>query len=124
MRSLVATITAVALLSSPALARAAEDGFCDWSIDPQLEQLAELIEDADCLSRREHAPDPSVETAVSMTPVFRGPREFGQPSLVHTKSTVIYYGDGFLSEPAVPLTTTIVEQYQSFKGAVNAYKQA
>lgn len=123
MRSLVAALTAVALVASPILARAAEDGFCDWSPDPQLSDLSAFLDDADCVSAEAVTIDPSVETTVAMTPVFLGPRAFGEPSGIHTKSSVIVYGDPYSSERVAPLSF-FWEQYRSFKDAVHSYNEA
>lgn len=122
MRSAIAAVTAVALLASPVLAGAADDGICKASVDPQLEQLSAMIRGADCASAQAVTIAPNVETAVRMTPVFDGPRKFAEPSAVHTEAAVSIVADAYTDRSA--RLTFFWDQYSSFKDAVHSYNEA
>lgn len=127
MRALVAAITAATFLANASLAEAAEGpttpvaGYCVWSPDPVLTELSVLLDDADCASLNAIPTDPRIEITVARTPIFKGERAFGKPSLVHEQTAFVIYADPY-AERIAPLSF-VKEQYRSFKDAMKSYDE-
>ena len=96
-------------------------GWCKQDVDPRLEQLSALLDEAACEAAEAVPVDSRVRTRVLRSPVFEGPREFGLPSGIRTDVDVSWMFAPLVEIDETPKPSFFWSQYQGFKEAVEAY---
>ena len=121
MRACAALVTAVAFLANGSLALGAEGpttpvpGYCEWSPDPKLLELTELLDDADCASRNSVRIDPHIVTNVLLVPPARGPVAPG------TSEERVFVDVRYLDDAEGRGESVLLAAYGTYKGGRAAW---
>lgn len=117
----IAVATAVALLTN-AIAHAgspapttAVAGYCEWSTEPNLFELTELVGDADCASDAAVVVDPHLVAEVIEREVYVGPREMGKPSGTEREIRFAWFPAPFADPEHPGAVVFAMNQYQSYR---------